>query len=230
MYHLLSKHYDNLFKFNPQIKDFLYPYTTKHGQALDLGCGTGRLTETINQLNMQTTGIDLDRNMIEIAQKKYPHLDFKDADMIDFMKNPSQIYDLITCFGNTIVHLDHIQLEQVFVEAHLLLNKGKYFIIQLLNYQKIMDNKPDGLPDLSYEDLLLKRNYTYFKDHIMFQTILFDKDDVYELGETRLFPYTHHDLSDIGQQHGFEVEIFGNIDFSPYQYQNSHVYLVFKKI
>jgi hypothetical protein len=42
MYDLLSKYYDRLFKFNPKLKSFLFPYATKNGEALDLGCGTGR--------------------------------------------------------------------------------------------------------------------------------------------------------------------------------------------
>lgn len=230
MYHLLSQYYDQLFKFNPKLKDFLFPYATKAGHALDLGCGTGRLTDVIDQLGMHVKGIDLDPHMIEIARRKYPHLEFKSEDMIEYMKNPSQTYDLITCFGNTIVHLEQDLLNQLFTQVSLLLNKHKYFIIQLLNYQKILLEKPDSLPDLLDDNLLLKRNYAYFKDYIMFQTILFDNDDVYELGETKLYPYTHHRLIDLALQHGFETEVFGDVSFSPYQVNQSHVYLVFKKI
>ncbi len=230
MYHLLSKYYDQLFKFNPKLKDFLFPFVTKSGEALDLGCGTGRLTNVIDELDMRVKGIDLDSAMIDIAHAKYPQLNFKTEDMIEYMKNPAQTYDLITCFGNTIVHLEHHVLSQLFLQVKLLLNKNKYFVIQLLNYQNILKEKPDSLPDLMHDNLLLKRNYTYFKDYIMFQTILFDNDDVYELGETKIYPYTHMHLMDLAQQNGFEVEIYGHVDFSPYQYDNSHVYLVFKKI
>ena len=230
MYHLLSKYYNQLFKFNPKLKDFLFPYATKGGYALDLGCGTGRLTNVIDQLGMHVKGIDLDSHMIEIASQSYPYLEFKSEDMIEYMKNPSQTYDLITCFGNTIVHLDQNLLTQLFTQVSLLLNHHKYFIVQLLNYQKILDQKPESLPDLLHDNLLLKRNYTYFKDYLMFQTILFENDDVYELGETKLYPYTHHKLIDLALQHGFETEVFGDISFSPYQFDQSHVYLVFKKI
>jgi 2-polyprenyl-3-methyl-5-hydroxy-6-metoxy-1,4-benzoquinol methylase len=106
MYDLLSKYYDRLFKFNPKLKSFLFPYATKNGEALDLGCGTGRLTQVIASLDMKVKGIDLDPFMIHEAKKKYPELSFSTEDMIDFVKHPSETYDLITCFGNTIVHLD----------------------------------------------------------------------------------------------------------------------------
>jgi len=67
MYDLLSKYYDRLFKFNPAFKTFLFPYATKKGEALDLGCGTGRLTHLISTLDMQVKGIDLDPFMIREA-------------------------------------------------------------------------------------------------------------------------------------------------------------------
>lgn len=230
MYQLLSQYYDQLFKFNPKLKDFLFPYITNSGRALDLGCGTGRLTKAIDDLKMHVEGIDLDPLMIELAQKKYPNITFAKKDMIEHIISPQKKYDLITCFGNTLAHLDPDLLNQLFIHVKMVLNKDKYFIIQLLNYQHILKEKPESLPDLSNEDLLLKRNYTYYKDHILFQTILFVDDDVYELGETKLYPYTHMYLMDLAQQHGFSVELYGNADFSAYQYDDFHVYLVFKNI
>lgn len=230
MYDLLSKYYDRLFKFNPNLESFLFPYVTKNGQALDLGCGTGRLTALIDSMHMQVKGIDLDHFMIHVATKKYPHLSFSTEDMIDFVKHPSETYDLITCFGNTIVHLDEKTLNELFMHVHLVLHKHKYFIVQCLNYLNILKEKPDSLPDLSDQHVLLHRNYTYYKDYIMFQTILFENDDVYELGETKLYPYIHTYLMDLGRQHGFDVEVYSKPDFSSYTYNDSHVYLVFKKI
>lgn len=229
MYPLLSTYYDNLFEFNPKLKDFLFPYATKSKAALDLGSGTGRLTHVISELGMQSIGIDLDQNMINIAKTNYPNLKFEVKDILDFMGRPNQKFDLITCFGNTIVHLDQDSINQLFNQINLHLNKDKYFIVQLLNYTKLLKEKPESLPDLIYDNLLLKRNYVYYKDHIIFETILFKDDDVYELGSTKLFPYTHMFLTDIGRQYGFEPSFYGKPDFSSYQYNDSHVYIIFKK-
>ncbi len=230
MYQLLSLYYDKLFNFNPKLKDFIFAYASKAGSALDLGCGTGRLTETIFKLDMHVTGIDLDLEMVEKAKKNFPHIPFKQKDMIEYLNMPNHHYDLITCFGNTIAHLDLVSLNRLFSLTYLHLNQDKYFVIQLLNYAKILKEKPDSLPDLENDDLLLKRNYVYFKNHILFETILFKDDDVFELGATTLYPYTHMFLIDIAKQCGFQTELYGKPDFSPYQYDDSHVYLVFKKV
>lgn len=230
MYNILSSYYDQLFKFNLKLKDFIFPYVTKKGHALELGCGTGRLAQMIHTLDMNSQGIDLDHDMIEIAKSKYPHLSFDAADILEYFVYSKKNFDLITCFGNTIVHLDYPSIHKLFRQIKLSLNKDKYFIIQLLNYTKILIEKPDSLPDLSNDNLLLKRNYIYFKDYIVFETILFKDDDIFNLGSTTLYPYTHLVLIDIGKQYGFKVECYGKPDFSSYQYDDSHVYIVFKNI
>lgn len=230
MYDLLSEHYDNLFFFNPKLKDFVFPFITKEKQALELGSGTGRLTHLIGQLGMYSIGIDLDQKMTHIAQSKYPKETFETADILEYLNQKNQKFDLITCFGNTIAHLDPQSIDQLFRQVKLHLNKDKYFVIQLLNYTKILIQKPDSLPDLAYDNLVLKRNYTYHKDNIVFETILFKDDDIFELGTQTLYPYKHMTLVDKAHQHGFESSFYGKPDFSPYQYDDSHVYIVFKNI
>ncbi len=230
MYDLLSEYYDNLFTFNPKLKDFVFPFVTKGQQALELGSGTGRLTHLIGQLGMDSIGIDLDQKMTSIASTKYPNQSFITDDILDYLDQTNQKFDLITCFGNTIAHLDAQSIDHLFRQVKLHLNKNKYFIIQLLNYTKILSQKPDSLPDLVFNNLVLKRNYTYLKDEILFETILFKDDDIFELGKQRLYPYTHMALIDKALQHGFESSFYGKPDFSPYQLNDSHVYIVLKNI
>ncbi len=43
---------------------------------LDLGCGTGHLTQTIAESGAHVIGIDSSASMIETAQITYPHLEF----------------------------------------------------------------------------------------------------------------------------------------------------------
>ncbi|MCD4826252.1 MAG: class I SAM-dependent methyltransferase [Acholeplasmataceae bacterium] len=230
MYDLLSEYYDNLFTFNPKLKDFVFPFVTKGQQALELGSGTGRLTHLIGQLGMDSIGIDLDQKMTSIASTKYPNQSFITDDILDYLDQTNQKFDLMTCFGNTIAHLDSQSIDHLFRQIKLHLNKNKYFIIQLLNYTKILSQKPDSLPDLVFNNLVLKRNYTYLKDEILFETILFKDDDIFELGKQRLYPYTHMALIDKALQHGFESSFYGKPDFSPYQLNDSHVYIVLKNI
>ena len=92
MYQKLSMYYNQLFKFNLDIKFFIKPYTYPLGQAIDLGCGTGRLTHLISELGMDVLGIDLDEFMIKEAKKNYPNLRFKVENILDSLKDHSFDY------------------------------------------------------------------------------------------------------------------------------------------
>jgi trans-aconitate methyltransferase len=75
---------------------------------LDLGCGTGHLTQTIAESGAQVIGIDSSTSMIETAQITYPQLEFLVADAKDFtFASP---FDAI--FSNATLHWI-VEAEQV---------------------------------------------------------------------------------------------------------------------
>lgn len=71
-----------------------------HGSALDLACGTGRLTVPLAKSGLSCVGIDACPSMLECARRKSEGLDifYKQGDMRDFRLN--QTFDLITLAGN----------------------------------------------------------------------------------------------------------------------------------
>ncbi len=50
---------------------------------LDLGCGSGYITNYLSSLNMNAIGIDFSKEMIKIAKKNYPKLQFLLTDFVD---------------------------------------------------------------------------------------------------------------------------------------------------
>lgn len=58
----------------------------KGGRVMDLGCGTGALIPTLVNKGYEVTGIDASDNMLEIARKNNPDVEFikKDASKLDF--------------------------------------------------------------------------------------------------------------------------------------------------
>lgn len=71
------------------------------GHALDLACGTGRLTIALAQSGLNCMGMDENPNMLLFARKKSGDLPIKflEGDMRDFALN--QKFDLITMAGNS---------------------------------------------------------------------------------------------------------------------------------
>lgn len=94
---------------------------------------------------------DLDREMIQITQKKSAHsknITFQTGDLVKITANyPQEFYNLAYCYGNTLVHLLSFEnisnyLNQV---NHVLKPEGKT-ALQLLNYNYILDNQITALP------------------------------------------------------------------------------------
>ena len=67
---------------------------------LDLGCGTGQLTEKLRLAGVNAIGIDSAPSMIEQARRNYPQIEFVLADARNFqVKQP-----LNAVFSNAVLH------------------------------------------------------------------------------------------------------------------------------
>ncbi|MHC5825911.1 MAG: class I SAM-dependent methyltransferase, partial [Nostoc sp.] len=67
-----------VWQYGGDLLKFLNP---KPGESiLDLGCGTGQLTEKIAQAGAEVMGVDHAPTMIEKARQNYPHIRFDVAD------------------------------------------------------------------------------------------------------------------------------------------------------
>ena len=69
-------------------------------EIVDLGCGTGQLTEKIAASGAKVVGLDSDRAMITQAQSNYPNIPFQVADATNFeLENPAD-----AIFSNAVLH------------------------------------------------------------------------------------------------------------------------------
>jgi len=69
-------------------------------RILDLGCGTGHLTNQIAAAGAEVIGIDKSTTMIEEARRLYPNLRFELADAAGF--HFDQLFDAV--FSNAAIH------------------------------------------------------------------------------------------------------------------------------
>lgn len=73
----------------------------KQGEKiLDLGCGTGDLAKTLNDLGVNVVGVDNSKNMITEARNKYPHIQFLVRDVTDLGYN----FEFDAVFSNATLH------------------------------------------------------------------------------------------------------------------------------
>ncbi|MBG1239927.1 class I SAM-dependent methyltransferase [Nostoc sp. NZL] len=87
-----------VWQYGEDLLNFLNP---KPGESiLDLGCGTGQLTEKIAQAGAEVRGVDHAPAMIEKARQNYPHIRFDVADARNFQVD--ELLDAV--FSNAVLH------------------------------------------------------------------------------------------------------------------------------
>lgn len=95
---LYDKKHDFVFKYGEYLVQMLTPQEGE--RILDIGCGTGYLTNLIAASGAFVTGMDNSIDMIAKARNEYPHLPFRLASVTDFDFNES--FDAL--FSNAVLH------------------------------------------------------------------------------------------------------------------------------
>lgn len=72
----------------------------KGDSVLDIGCGSGVLTNKIRQMGANVIGIDSSKDMLLTAKKNYPHIDFQNIDATEI--NFKNKFDIV--FSNAVFH------------------------------------------------------------------------------------------------------------------------------
>ena len=95
---LYDEKHSYVFKFGEDVLNLLDPKPGEH--ILDLGCGTGHLTNLIADAGADVLGIDSSVEMINQARQKYPGVKFDLADATNF--NFEKKFDAV--FSNAVLH------------------------------------------------------------------------------------------------------------------------------
>jgi SAM-dependent methyltransferase len=166
------------------------------------------------------TAIDLDEKMIEELKEKNSTIDARVMDMLD-INQLGKKFDLIYCIGNSIVHLDSLELiEEFFDTSYNQLKNGASLLIQVVNYDRIIDKDIKSLPTIQNHEAKLTfiREYSFLEDEqkIAFHTKLQISDAVYE-NTVNLLPIRSQELVKSLLKVGFKnVAMYG--DFSDHTY------------
>lgn len=99
--------------WNAQLYDSNHSFVSKYGMSLikllnpqkgekilDLGCGTGDVTNKINEAQTNVIGVDKSPTMIEKAKEKYPHIPFHRKDILRLQIEDE--FDAV--FSNAMLH------------------------------------------------------------------------------------------------------------------------------
>lgn len=97
----------------------------KIDKVLDLGCGTGRLSNNLLQIANEVYGVDQSEEVLKIARKKYPNLKLECSEVVN-LPYPDNFFDMVIINGS----LHHFfAVEKTFTETHRVLKSGGSFIM-----------------------------------------------------------------------------------------------------
>jgi glycine/sarcosine N-methyltransferase len=168
-YRSIAPYYDDIFPLSNVLKGFLDSLGFQRGdQVLDIGCATGEVALYLAERGQTVTGMDLDRDLIDLARAKQSEQGIKNArfvvgnmNHVDRMFSPG-LFRFALCLGNTLVHLLSSEEMDRFIEkVGMILSGGGSFVFQILNYDKILAHRIEELPIIDNEKITFQRRYEF---------------------------------------------------------------------
>lgn len=220
-YHTLYKNRDEqeARKFISNLMEFLdLPFDST---ILDLACGKGRHSITLNELGYQVIGADLSANSIQNAKRfENERLHFVVHDMREVLPGYqfSAVLNLFTSFGYFDSVDDNLQ---VLRSVHQMLAPGGLFVIDFMNAQKVIaDLVKEEHKTVDGVDFMIRRSFD--GTHIL-KTIEFeDKGSPFSFTE-RVQALNATDFRSLFSQSGFElIRTFGNFELGDFDSERSH--------
>ncbi|MCD6346163.1 MAG: class I SAM-dependent methyltransferase [Bacteroidales bacterium] len=231
--------YDQIFPYSPMQKAFVESFTSleenhrKVGEEavlLDVGCGTGSLAMNMAESFDTVIAIDPDPEMLHKARLKAlkfkaDHRDeleelgkwvFVQKGMLDLSSEFADgAFDTVLCFGNTLVHLPSIvQVREFLRQAYEVLKPAGYMMIQIINYDRIIDQELKGLSTIENDSIKFERFYNFSSnpDIVQFKTNLTIKESGEKIeNEIPLLALRPQQLMDLLADAGFtNLQKFGN--------------------
>lgn len=205
------------------------------GDALDLACGTGRLTIALAKSGLNCTGLDTSKKMLEKARIKSKNLPihYLDGDIRDF--NLGQAFDLVTMAGNSFQALLTIEDQEKMlscVRNHL--RKDGLFIF---NTRNPLQEKLSSTDEFEFW-----HNFTDLNGNIVhvFGKQQYDSFNKIMLYTTKRVWPTFETISEISlrftevdelikllDKHGFDIlDTYGTVDKEPFDSTLSAIILL----
>lgn len=232
-YDELSDIYHEVFPVQPPAVRFLSKDLKPGDRVLDLACGIGGVAHELALLENEVIGIDLNEKMINIANSRFnqPNEQFLVGDMTQFDQDlPSNSqFRLIYCIGNSLVHLESTdRIGQFLKKIASSLNDQGELIIQIINYDRIIDQNIDSLPTIETESgAVFTRGYQLdeTKRYVAFNTTLKVGEKLYE-NSVQLLALRSEELKEVLENAGFStVQFYGNFKGDPFT-NNSYPMIV----
>ncbi|MBN2432809.1 MAG: class I SAM-dependent methyltransferase [Acidobacteria bacterium] len=231
-YNRIAADYDRMTRFEDKLavrqsvlRGILERYPAQ--SVLDIACGTGINAIALARLGIAVTASDIATEMLdqarENARRFQAPVDWIGADMLLLAETVAgRSFEMVLCLGNSIPHLaGPEELRRLCEHMHGLLSPGGVFIVQLLNYDRVLAEGERIVNITRHEDETYIRFYDFLDPHLRFNLlkVAWDGDAVrWQMESTRLYPFRAVEVEVAARKAGFsDRQLFGRLDFSVYE-------------
>tara|TARA_B100000214_G_scaffold373678_1_gene354532 strand:+ start:941 stop:1681 length:741 start_codon:yes stop_codon:yes gene_type:complete len=140
----IVKYYDDIYSKKDYIRESEFIESNSNiNKLLDVGCGTGTHLENLYKPERTFHGIDLSKEMLEVAKNKFSknNVLFTNSDIVIFKEDNN--FDTIISMFNVINHiLNADELDKYFKSISTLLVDGGVFIFDCFNGASVFKDNP----------------------------------------------------------------------------------------
>jgi 2-polyprenyl-3-methyl-5-hydroxy-6-metoxy-1,4-benzoquinol methylase len=108
------------------IRTDLAQLSNSHTKVLDIGCGSGELTQNFLAFSNDVTGVDYIQSFVDEAAEKHAKVKFRQGDINDLAAFDRD-FDIITCFG-VIQNLSNLNLAITNIVQRMAGNHSRVFL------------------------------------------------------------------------------------------------------
>jgi len=227
---LADYYYDEWGNFSLQYLELIDYIASEYGfvpdSILDIACGTGNLISALHSMGKHVVGCDISPQMITIAQKNNPNIEFHVVDMTQIDLNRK--FDLAVCAFDSINYLlTENDVSKLFSVVHTHLVDSGFFLFDV-NTPHIFRDQHDTVIQKESGGVKFTQTATYDEQNTLAYTV-FD----FSAGETERHVQKAYDdkiITDLLKQNSFEIlDTFANIGFSaPVKEAKRLIYVVRK--
>jgi len=217
-----TKYYHSLYKNRDEVEAKLFVTKLvsflglkKNTKVLDLACGKGRHSITLNELGMNVLGVDLSQNSI-VSAKTYENetLKFQVHDMREEISNTrfNTVFNLFTSFG---YFEDVSDNQKVIKSIYNMLEKDGFLVIDFMNSEKIIHtlvkNETKNEDQITFN---ISREYDgkHIFKHIKFN----DESENFHFTE-RVQALKISDFQQLLEENGINIKhTFGDFNLTPF--------------
>lgn len=214
--------------FIPNLLHFLQLENSAH--VLDLACGKGRHSVTLNSLGYSVKGVDLSANSISHAKENENEtLQFAVHDMRDILHGEKfkAVFNLFTSFGYFDTICDN---ECVVQSIHEMLEENGFLIIDFMNAARVIENLVEKETKI-VDGITFNLERVYDGEHIFKHIRFEDKATSFHYTE-RVQALKEQDFKTLLSENKFDIiSTFGNFSLESFDEKTSdRLIIIAKKI